>query len=107
MLLFFGASWSQRSQQVALKLKELLKYFNTNSNNATNSSNASSNTKLMELIYISNDESEEDFKHFYDEYFTNYCTFQYGDERILKIKEYYCIDCVPVLVVLDKNLEVV
>eukprot|EP00347_Sterkiella_histriomuscorum_P000702 403374831 len=57
LLIFFGAAWSQQSHDLALQIKELLRYFNEDGN------------RVIECIYISNDENEEEFLKFYDTYF--------------------------------------
>ena len=97
LLLFFGAGWSLQSQTVAVQLRTLLNDINEDGN------------RVFEVVYISNDESEEEYFKFYDTFFgqnsqgANGCSIPFNDPRILKLREQYQIDCVPVVVVLDRN----
>lgn len=60
------------------------------------------------VIYLSNDESEEEFILFYGSTLCDYCfTLPFNDERIFKIKDQFKIEGVPQVLVLDKNLDVI
>ena len=58
------------------------------------------------MLYISNDESESELNKFVESHIDpiNACYFQLGDHRIQKIRNELKIDCLPVVVVLDKTL---
>ena len=63
----------------------------------------------MEVLYISNDETSEDLSKFYETNLASFncCYLPFNEEAIFQIREAYQIDCVPALVVLDKNRQVI
>lgn len=97
LLLFFGAAWDPKSTKLAAALREFLKQQNTEG------------SKLVELLYVSNDDSEEEMLQFMDKYLqgVSIVHIPWRDDRIMELREHYKIDCVPVLVVLDTNLDIV
>lgn len=56
-LLFFGASWDPKSTMLVTALREFLKQQNTEG------------SKLVEVLYVSNDDSEEEMLQFMDKNF--------------------------------------
>mmetsp|Transcript_13255 Transcript_13255/g.13052 ORF Transcript_13255/g.13052 Transcript_13255/m.13052 type:complete len:80 (+) Transcript_13255:161-400(+) len=65
--------------------------------------------KAIEMVYISNDEDEEEFLKFYLHGDLGQISYSlpFNDPRIPKIRALYGLDAVPMVVVLDKNLELV
>ena len=89
LLVFYGAGWSAKSHQVAEALSNYL--IDQNADDGRSPNNA-------EAFFISNDESKDDFKDFYsmmlDEapYWT---TLQFGDARIVQLKNSLQLETVP------------
>ena len=63
--------------------------------------------KIIEVVYVSCDASEEDFKNNYA--LMPWAAFRYGDEHIKKLRAKYAVKAIPYLVILDpvNNCEVI
>lgn len=69
--------------------------------------------KNVSLVYFSNDEDEEELIKFYN---LNLKPFNdamdgfylpFNDPRIHKVREQFGIDCVPVILVFDRNMDLI
>ena len=66
-------------------------------------------TQSAEVFYLSNDKNRTEFDNFYSEMNdqASWCALNWNDPRLLKVKEKYSLDCVPRVIVLDRNLEII
>lgn len=72
--------------------------------------------RLVDFIYIGNEQSEEELVRFLSDYVYHIdhlghksggFHFSFNDENALRFREQLRIDCVPVVVVLNRNLEII
>ena len=100
ILIFYGASWSDRSIHISNAITELLIRQNPDDENQA---------PLYEVIYISNDYDKSEFKNFYEQMCeeTPWCTLQFTDKNVINIKNEFKFESLPQVVVLDKNLQVI
>ncbi|CDW89362.1 UNKNOWN [Stylonychia lemnae] len=101
IIFFFGANWSVQCQKLGPKVRELITHFNDDQQ------------KNIVAIYLSNDEDEEELQKFYGNFLKPFNDsmdgyhFPFNDPRIMKIREQCKIDCVPVIMVFDKNMDLI
>ena len=79
LLVFYGAQWSQKSNEIADLITQALVELNPESEDVTQN---------IEAFYISNDRTQEEYSEFMkqcnDE--VSWCALPWNDERIFKIK---------------------
>ena len=99
-LVFYGAAWLPKTRVVAAAINTYME--------TSNPSDDSYNVKV-EVFYISNDRSESEFDQFMQEMNEqrSWCYLPWNDDKQLLVKEKYCLDSLPRVIVLDKNLEIV
>ena len=100
LLVFYGAQWSQKSNEVADLITQALVELNPENEDAQQN---------LEVFYISNDRTKEEYSEFMkscnEE--VSWCALPWNDERIYEIKKAYNFDSLPQVLVLDKNLQVI
>lgn len=100
LIVFYGASWLPKSKQVASAINCYLD---------TNNPEDDSAAPKVELLYLSNDRTKEEFESFMQEMNENrtWCAVQWKDDKLLELKEKLGLDSLPRVLVFDKNLELV
>ena len=100
LLVFYAASWTPKSYQIAERINLFMLEQNPDDDNQS---------RNYEVLYISNDANKKDFKSFYKQYCEDvpWCTLRYDDSRIIGIKNELNLEALPQLLVLDRNLRVV
>lgn len=99
---FYGAAWDAKSVQVAERLGEMLQTFNR-----TDSTAADAPKPRIEVVYISNDTSEQAWSGFINSQPRNWSCLAFNDPRQMQVKQAYGMVSLPHCVVLDKNLKTV
>ena len=100
MLLFYGASWLSKSNQVAASINEYIEYMHGNDDPYP---------PKVEVLYISNDKTEQEFEAFVRKMNDKkpWCSIPWQDDKIQDLKEKFGLDSLPRVLVFDKNLELV
>ena len=101
MLIFYGASWSLKSNEMSERISSFLIDQNPDDE---------SQPPSYEAFYISNDESKDEFKQFYAkmcEEAPYWSTFPWNDPRIVNMKNALNLESLPQVLVMDKNLNIV
>jgi len=76
MLVFYGAVWSAKSMRVAEAINNYMTEINPDDDNLTQS---------VEVLYLSNDRSRNEFDSFYNEMNENnsWCALNWNDSRLI------------------------
>ena len=100
LLVFYGASWSQKSVNVAESISNILVELNPENEDAQQN---------VEAVYISNDRTRDEYSEFMKQCNeeVTWCSLPWNDEKVFEIKRAYNFDSLPQVLVLDKNLTVI
>lgn len=91
VLLYFSAMWCPNCKMMTKKLEKFYEYANKNG-------------KLVEIVLISSDETEEDFLDYYED--QPWMAIQFDLEKNTQLYADYEIDKMPGLVLIDRKGEV-
>ena len=100
LIVFYGASWLPKSLTVATAINGFLDINNPDDDSAA---------QKIEVLYLSNDRTKEEFESFIHEMNENrtWSAVAWKDDKLLELKEKLGLDSLPRVLVFDKNLELV
>jgi len=64
----------------------------------------------VEVLYLSNDRSKEEFESFIQEVNEgerSWCSLKWKDEKLIELKDKLGLDSLPIVLIFDKNLQLV
>ena len=100
MLVFYGASWSQKSRDIADAISNILVELNPENEDAQQN---------IEAVYISNDRNRDEYSEFMkncnEE--VSWCALPWNEDKVFEVKKAYNFDSLPQVLVLDKNLQII
>ena len=100
VILFYGASWDTKSIIISAQLNLLLNTYNKYEDKGNDVPKPK-----FEVIYASNDRSEDEFNKFLVKQTKSWSALNWNDHRLADLRKVYGLSAVPSVLVFDKNLQ--